>query len=144
MDAYNNLIEVLGMTYQNDGYPRIAGRLYGLMVVSEQSLSLQEIADKLQISKASASTNARLLQENGFIRRVSHPGQRQDYYELAPFPMQQQLEKILQLKILNARLVTEALDLIPQEATLQRERVTQLKEIQDAAVDILKNISQFK
>jgi DNA-binding transcriptional regulator GbsR (MarR family) len=74
-------VERAGVLWENDGLPRIAGRIYGLMLVSEDALSLDEIADSLGVSKASVSTDTRLLERMGFIERVSKPGDRKDYYQ---------------------------------------------------------------
>jgi DNA-binding transcriptional regulator GbsR (MarR family) len=67
--------------WENDGLPRIAGRIYGLMLISEEALSLDEIAESLSVSKASVSTDTRLLERMGFVERVSKPGDRKDYYQ---------------------------------------------------------------
>lgn len=74
-------VERAGILWENDGFPRIAGRIFGLMLISEDSLSLDEIADSLGVSKASVSTDTRLLERLGFIERVSKPGDRRDYYQ---------------------------------------------------------------
>jgi DNA-binding transcriptional regulator GbsR (MarR family) len=74
-------VERAGVLWENDGLPRIAGRIYGLMLVSEDALSLDEIAESLGVSKASVSTDTRLLERMGFIERVSKPGDRKDYYQ---------------------------------------------------------------
>ena len=36
------------------------------------------------VSRASVSTNARLLERNGTINRIGRPGDRRDFYELSP------------------------------------------------------------
>ena len=74
-------VERAGLLWENDGLPRIAGRIFGLMLVSEDALSLDEIAETLGVSKASVSTDTRLLERMGFIERVSKPGDRKDYYQ---------------------------------------------------------------
>jgi DNA-binding transcriptional regulator GbsR (MarR family) len=74
-------VERAGVLWENDGLPRIAGRIYGLMIINEDALSLDEIADALGVSKASVSTDTRLLERMGFIERVSKPGDRKDYYQ---------------------------------------------------------------
>jgi DNA-binding transcriptional regulator GbsR (MarR family) len=74
-------VERAGLLWENDGLPRIAGRIFGLMLISEEALSLDEIADALGVSKASVSTDTRLLERMGFIERVSKPGDRKDYYQ---------------------------------------------------------------
>jgi DNA-binding transcriptional regulator GbsR (MarR family) len=74
-------VERAGVLWENDGLPRIAGRIYGLMLISEEALSLDEIAESLSVSKASVSTDTRLLERMGFVERVSKPGDRKDYYQ---------------------------------------------------------------
>jgi DNA-binding transcriptional regulator GbsR (MarR family) len=74
-------VERAGLHWENDGLPRIAGRIYGLMMITEDALSLDEIADALGVSKASVSTDTRLLERLGFVERVSKPGDRKDYYQ---------------------------------------------------------------
>lgn len=65
-----------------DGYPRIAGRIYGLLLLSPDGLSLDDLTDQLGVSKASASTNARLLEQRGIVERYHHQSDRRDYYRV--------------------------------------------------------------
>ena len=79
-------IEQMGLLCEHDNLPRIAGRLLGLLLVEEGAFSLQELADRLNVSRGSISTNARLLTDIGVVERVALPGDRQDYYQLARHP----------------------------------------------------------
>jgi DNA-binding transcriptional regulator GbsR (MarR family) len=74
----------LAVLFENDGQPPIAGRIFGLLLLSEEALSLDELAESLGVSKASASTNARLLAQLGVIEQVRRQGTRRDYYQMAP------------------------------------------------------------
>ncbi len=74
-------VEKAGVLWENDGLPRIAGRIFGLMLISDEALSLDEIAEDLGVSKASVSTDTRLLERLGFIERISKAGDRKDYYQ---------------------------------------------------------------
>lgn len=64
-----------------DGLPRIAGRTFGLLLLSEEPLSLDTIAERIGASKASASVNTRLLEHRGLIEQIGIPGDRRDYYQ---------------------------------------------------------------
>ncbi|CAN5706320.1 hypothetical protein BH24GEM1_BH24GEM1_15040 [soil metagenome] len=74
----------LAMLFEHDGQPPIAGRVFGLLLLTDDALSLDEMADSLGVSKASASTNARLLAQLGVVEQVHRPGSRRDYYRMAP------------------------------------------------------------
>jgi DNA-binding transcriptional regulator GbsR (MarR family) len=37
-------IETMGLTLESDGLPRIAGRIFGLLLVSEEARSLDDLA----------------------------------------------------------------------------------------------------
>jgi DNA-binding transcriptional regulator GbsR (MarR family) len=79
-----HFIERMGLALESDGLPRIAGRIFGLLLVSEDALSLDELAAKLGVSKASVSTNARLLEQRAVLERISRPADRRDYYRVPP------------------------------------------------------------
>ena len=82
----NEFIEGMGVIAQSDGLPRIAGRLIGLMVLEQGPFSFSDLAIKLSVSRASISTNTRLLENMGIIDRVGKQGDRQDYFQLAEDP----------------------------------------------------------
>ncbi len=74
-------IEQSGVLWEQDGIPRIAGRIFALVLISDQALSLDEITQSLGVSKASVSNDTRLLEHMGLVERVSMPGDRRDYYQ---------------------------------------------------------------
>lgn len=82
--ASEHFVERMGLNFSDEGVPRIAGRLLGLLLLSDAPRSLDDLAETLQVSKGSISTNARLLQQWGVIERVSRPGDRRDYYQTVP------------------------------------------------------------
>jgi DNA-binding transcriptional regulator GbsR (MarR family) len=77
-----HFIESMGLALESDGLPRIAGRIFGLLLVSEEARSLDDLAAELRVSKASVSTNARLLGHRGVLEQVSRPADRRDYYQV--------------------------------------------------------------
>ena len=82
-DATDTFIENMGRHFEEQGIPRIAGRLLGLLMVNEDPCSLDDMAERLQVSKGSVSSNARMLEQWGVVERVTRPGDRRDYYHLA-------------------------------------------------------------
>ena len=62
---------------------RVAGRLFGVLLVSAEPRSLDELAEQLGVSKASVSINIRFLEEKGAVERIGRQGDRRDYYRIA-------------------------------------------------------------
>ena len=94
--ATTDFIESMGRQFEEDGVPRIAGRLFGLLMVQVEPCSLDEVAELLQVSKGSASSNARLLEQLGIAERVTRAGDRRDYYQISPDIGERTLERALQ------------------------------------------------
>ena len=69
--------------FEHDGLPPIAGRIFALLLLSEEAMSLGQLSEHLGVSKASASTNARLLAQFGLVEPVRRNGSRRDYYRTA-------------------------------------------------------------
>ncbi len=74
----------MGQSTEQDGFTRIAGRLFGYLLLSEEPCSIQQLAKALDVSKASVSTDARRWLEHGVLERVPRDGDRRDYYQIAP------------------------------------------------------------
>lgn len=78
-----DLVEKFGLSFEQEGMPRIAGRLFGFLMLNEGPFTLDELSEQLRISKTSASTNTRLLERQGLLEHVSKAGDRRDYYRVA-------------------------------------------------------------
>ena len=80
-----HFIEDIGLFFEQLGMPRMAGRILGVLLISDPpAQSISEIGEKLQASKSSVSIMARLLAGNGLIERVPSSIPRRDYYRFKP------------------------------------------------------------
>jgi DNA-binding transcriptional regulator GbsR (MarR family) len=59
---------------------KVGGQIYALLFLSDEPLSLDEIADRLSVSKSNVSINIRLLEEYDLVKQVWVRGSRKDYY----------------------------------------------------------------
>ena len=84
MDPRHAFVNKMGQATEIDGMSPIAGRLFATLLLSAEPRSLDELAEEIGVSKASISTDARRLLDRGIVERVTHAGDRRDYYELAP------------------------------------------------------------
>lgn len=108
----HQFVEKLAVAMETDGFPRIAGRIFSLLIISDSELSLDAIAEVLGASKASASTNTRLLEEKGLIERTSRPADRRDYYRIVGDvflkTMEQRLAKWNRVRVVVAEAIDDA------------------------------------
>lgn len=82
-EAKAEFIEQSGLLFEEAGHPRMAGRIFGLLIIADRSpLSSAEITRELQASKASVSTMTRSLLQAGIIERIARPGDRKDYFRV--------------------------------------------------------------
>jgi DNA-binding transcriptional regulator GbsR (MarR family) len=65
------------------GLPRSIGEIYGLLFISPDPLSLDDLVVRLQISKGSASQGLRALKSLGAVREAESGAERRTYYEPA-------------------------------------------------------------
>jgi len=76
-----SFVESMGVNFERYALPRIGGRLLGLLLVADGPLSLDDLASILRVSRASVSTNVRLILTIGLAELVTRPGDRRDYYQ---------------------------------------------------------------
>lgn len=82
-DVARRFVDQMGALSEEDGLPRIAGRIFGYLLLEADARSLDQIAEALAVSRASVSTDARRLVEIQLLERRSRPGDRRDYYAIA-------------------------------------------------------------
>jgi DNA-binding transcriptional regulator GbsR (MarR family) len=119
-------VERMGLAIERLGLTRTFGRLFGLLMVAERPLSLDEIAEQLHVSKASVSTNARSCEELGLARRVGLRGDRRDYYEIEPHAFENVTAKRVGAIHAMAGLAAEGLQAVGDEPSGARDRLTEM------------------
>lgn len=85
-------VERMGLMTEADGLPRIAGRIFGYLLLTPGECSLDDLATALDVSRASISNDVRRLAQMGLVERRSRPGDRRDYYSMSPHAFRQSLE----------------------------------------------------
>src|SRR5258706_8277384 len=63
------------------GQPRSYAEIYGLLFISHQPLAMDDLCERLQISKGSASQGLKFLREIGAVRVVEIEDDRRTHYE---------------------------------------------------------------
>src|SRR5512133_422745 len=83
-ESLRRFVEAWGAMGALWGVNRSVARVHALLMASEDPLSLEEIAERLQISKGNASMSLRDLRNFGVVRQVDVPGDRRDFYVTEP------------------------------------------------------------
>lgn len=61
--------------------PRSLGELYGALFISADPLCMEDLIDRLQLSKGATSQGLKILRSYGAVRTVYQPGSRKIHYE---------------------------------------------------------------
>ncbi|AEB11858.1 GbsR/MarR family transcriptional regulator [Marinithermus hydrothermalis] len=129
-DRVQEFVEAVGAFFEEGGLPRMAGRIFGYLLISvPPEQSLEAIAQALSTSKASISTNTRLLIQIGMLERLKRPGDRKVYYRIRPgsfyTAVKAQLERITRFRLLSE----EGLELLADQPPELRARLMELREM---------------
>lgn len=135
-----SFIERIGLSAEADGLPRIAGRMLGFFVIHGGPVSFTELADRLQVSRGSVSTNARLLESLGVIEKISLPGDRQNYYRLSEQPYVRLIEGYIKRQQSMEAVVKEVQTKIPNTMKDTRTRLRELHAFYKTAAEQLQQL----
>lgn len=133
-ESADEFIESMGLSAEADGLPRIAGRMWGLFIIEDGPFSLCELAERLQVSRGSVSTNGRLLRSLGILERISRPGDRQDYYRLAESPYDSLLLGYVERMRGTQRNVERAQSRLPDSWQGAHQRLENMRRFHQSAV----------
>lgn len=127
LEARELFIERNAIQAETSGLPRIAGRLIGIFLLDGGPISFAELAERMQASRASVSTNTRLLERMGIIERVAMRGERQDFFSLRANPFLIVLEQ----SIADCQRFTTYVDELLAASPLPAEATARLQQAQD-------------
>ena len=153
--ARDSFIEGLGHLVSTMGLSRVIGQLYAMLFLSREPLCLDDMAERLRISKGNASVNIRELEKLRIVRKVWVKGSRKDYYEA-----ELDLDKLIGNAIVGA--VKRRMDMVVETVTgtekliqktkrmnkeqkkiaeLYLSRLRRVKEIRELAQEMLNSVS---
>jgi predicted transcriptional regulator len=79
--AQRRFADDLGQLYARYGIAVTFGRVFALLLLNDEPISLDDIATQLEVSKSAVSVATRDLERVGIARRVGQPGSRRVLYE---------------------------------------------------------------
>ena len=102
-------IEDMGLYFENQGTPRIGGRILGLLMIAHEPLSAEDISKILRVSRASVSTNMRLLTSSGMIEKAPVLHDRTTYYAFSEAALEQRLAVGVKAAVVFRKVAEEGL-----------------------------------
>jgi len=138
--AIAEFVEQMGLILQAEGLPRIAGRIMGLMIMHGGPFGFSEMAERLSVSRASISTNTRLLEDLGVIERTATPGDRQDYFRLSRQPYARMLRGVVRRMRRAREVVEDTQEALPQDMEGAQDRLNELDAFYEALIESFVNV----
>lgn len=77
-----NILDKFGIYFDEIGLSKTYGRLFGFFMTTNDPVSMNQLVEKLQISKSTASVEIRRLLSMGAIEKVLLSDSRADFYQL--------------------------------------------------------------
>jgi len=156
--ACDNLIEGIGHLAGTVGLSRVIGQLYAMLFLTNEPLCLDDMAERLKISKGNASVNIRGLEKLGLVKKVWVKGSRRDFYE-AELDLEKliksgivaaakrRIDMILETVVGTENLIKKAKGMNGEEkktAELYLKRLQSVKEIHRFAQEMLDDLFESK
>ena len=129
-DEQSTFVERMGVLATQAGIPRMAGRLWGWLLICEPpEQNAAELAEALEASRGSISSSTRLLTTVGIIHRSTRRGDRREYFSIPPGAVRTLMDRAQQ-QLRADREVTEAgLALIADRSAESQARLRDLHDM---------------
>jgi DNA-binding transcriptional regulator GbsR (MarR family) len=130
-----SMLEGLSQLSDYFGFSKVMGQLYGALLLNKEPLSLDDLMERLNISKASVSMNLRTLEHLGMVRQVWLHGRggRRKYYE-AETDFLQLIANILKSR--EMRDLDRALHIMQENIERLNESMPQMNETEKEVADV--------
>ena len=117
------------MVMEGFGLPRMAGRVFGALLVADPpDQSAEDLANTLQASRSAISGATTLLETMGLIERTRKPGDRKDYFRNKPNAWYEAVKKEMMMMSALRELANKGLDIV---ATDDPDVTLGLREMRD-------------
>ena len=125
-----HFIEDIGLFFEQMGMPRMAGRILGVLLISDPpAQSITDIAMRLNASKSSISIMSRLLTEIGLIERVASPVPRRDFFRFKPGGWMLYMQQWLALMAGLHKITERGLALMSGKPDAMKERLLEAHDL---------------
>lgn len=136
----HRFVESVGLYFEQYQVSRIGGRLLGLLTLLGGPFTLDQMASALGVSRASVSTNIRILVALGIADHLSLPGDRRDYYRFADDPWRHGMEARIAGTQTLRRIAVQGLATVAPLDSVARGHLLELLEFCDFSIDDMRDM----
>lgn len=128
----DQFIEQFGLHFEASSYPRMAGRIFGYLLLADPAhQSMNQIVERLRSSKSSISTGLRTLVQLNLVEQLRLPGERPTFFRVRPGGWTEVFRQRLLAVTAVRTLVEHGLELLAGRPDEQRARLQEMKEMYD-------------
>lgn len=118
-------ISKMGQFYESIGITHISGKIMGLLLIWSKPISSREISYLLRVSRASVSTNLKILKMYGYLEESKQFGIRSKFYVFSDTAWQNSLRFKLNIYEPLENLLQEGIEILRKN----NESITYLQEM---------------
>lgn len=113
------LTEKMARLFQEGGNSPLLGRIYALLQSSPGPVSLQQMAERIGVTKAAVSIQIRLLVTYGFCEKLPRGNDRKDYYSIPKDHLQLMMDKVTHRLRTECESIEDTLRKLPDPGALE-------------------------
>ncbi len=123
-------IEEMGMALEGFGLPRMAGRVFGaLLIANPAEQTAEDLALTLQASRGGISGATTMLETMGLIDRTRKPGDRKDYFRNKPNAWYEAMKKEIMMMSYLRQLADKGLEVIDSDDPNVTRGLTEMRDM---------------
>ena len=135
----DRFIHHMGGYFESSGVPPIGGLILGLLMVAHKPLSAEDIASILKVSRASVSTNFRILAATGLMEKLTNRADRLTYYVFPESALEQAMRLNIQRSQSFKRIIDEGLAAV-SEKDVAHQRLLEADEYARMVIDAFEKL----
>ncbi len=134
----SQFIQMFGQSFYMAGHKALGGQILALLVLHEDGvITLDEITDRLHVSKGPVSQVVRELCEQGLLQKTWNKGSRRLYFRLTPKAWSQSIRLLIHPLQHRLQSIQQLLHRIPPEVFDHhpRKQLNRLMEVYQSFID---------
>lgn len=132
----SELMERMARIFEESGTSPLVGRIYALLICSPEPISLQEIAERLGVTKAAVSIQVRTLEAHGHCLKLAGGNDRKHYYCIPDEHLQISMRMVMERMNSELKWIEDTLRKLPDPRGLQEDEKASFQVLQQRYTEL--------